>query len=191
MYLHREKGVGVNKEVYTDETLEKLGLKRGEMEEVAASEVGNIFTFGTKYTEPLGMLFADRDGEVKPAYMGSYGIGVMRLLGVIMEKYGADGPPVLPPAVAPFTVHLIALGGSYPDTETLYRDLRRDIPVLYDDRDISAGEKFADADLIGIPYRIIVSDRTRRAGEIEYLNRMTGETLMLHSSAGAVLEKVQ
>lgn len=189
IYLHREKRIAVNREVYTDETLKKLGLKKEELEKTAASEVGNIFTLGTKYAEPLDLQYTDRDGNTKPVYMGSYGIGVTRLLGVIAEKHGDGDMLVLPPSVAPFTIHLIALGEKRDDTDAMYQELlRQGTTVLYDDRNVSAGEKFADSDLIGIPHRLIISDKTRAAGKAEYRNRMTGEESMPESSPETILK---
>ncbi|MDE0243474.1 MAG: His/Gly/Thr/Pro-type tRNA ligase C-terminal domain-containing protein [Candidatus Kaiserbacteria bacterium] len=183
IYLHREKRIAVNEEVYTDEVLEKVGLDRSDLEQVQSCEVGNIFTLGTRFSEALNLLYTDESGDTSPVFMGSYGIGPSRLMGVIAEQY-SDGEQsmVLPDAVAPFRLHLIALGASSQVQEaasTLYDRLQdREVSVLFDDRDLSAGEKFADSDLVGIPHRIVISDRTQESGQVEYLDRKTGKTSM-------------
>ena len=183
IYVHKEKGVALNKEVYTDEVLARLELQREELEEHPACEVGNIFTLGMRFSDALGLLYTDGTGTQVPVYMGSYGIGPARLLGVVVEMIGSDDGMVLPPAIAPFAVHLIALGGSETvrdAAEDLYAKLtERGVEVLYDDRDMSAGEKFAESDIVGIPRRLVVSEKTCAAGKVEYVDRVAGEEKML------------
>lgn len=176
IYLDRAKKLAINKEVLTDETLSKAGLKKEGLEEVRASEVGNIFSFGTIKSEQLGLNFTDEQGRQKPIVLGSYGIGVTRLMGVIAEHFADDRGLVWPESVAPVRVYLARLGEDSPITQAadeLYSQLTdAGIGVLYDDRkDISPGEMFADADLLGIPYRLVISSKTQAQNSIELKKR--------------------
>ena len=186
IYVHKEKGIALNKEVYTDEVLARLELRREELEEHPACEVGNIFTLGMRFSDALGLLYTDGTGTQVPVYMGSYGIGPARLLGVVVEMVGSEAGMVLPPAIAPFDTHLVALGTSETVRDTadnLYTQLTdRGIEVLYDDRDVSAGEKFAESDIVGIPRRLVVSEKTCAAGKVEYSDRTTNEEKMLDTA---------
>jgi prolyl-tRNA synthetase len=136
-------------------------------------EVGNIFKLGTRYSDSLGCTFLDKDGQQKPIIMGSYGIGVGRLLACIAEEYHDDHGLIWPVTVAPYQVHLILLRGKNnpqveETAESIYTELcRAGIEVLYDDRDDSPGVKFNDADLIGLPVRLTVSERALAQGGIE------------------------
>ncbi len=183
IYVHKERGMALNKEVYTNEVLARLNMRREDLEEQPASEVGNIFTLGTRFSEALDLRFTDEDGTEKPVFMGSYGVGPARLLGVITEKYGGENSMILPPSVAPFTAHLLVLGKQEEvrgGADSLYNELRRrGADILYDDRDVSAGEKFADSDLIGMPCRLIISENTHAAGQVEYVNRTEDTKKML------------
>jgi prolyl-tRNA synthetase len=175
IYVHEAKRVAVNKEVYTDENLAKLGLDKAELVEKRAVEVGNIFPLETKYTEALGVRFTDEQGAEQPIIMGCYGIGISRLMGLLAEHFADDKGLVWPEAVAPARVYLARLGDN-PDTlkqaDDLYQRLTAaDIQVLYDDRDARPGEKFADADLLGIPHRIVISDKTANSGTYEWKRR--------------------
>lgn len=188
IYLHREKKLAVNKEVLTDDVLAQLGLERGELEEVAAAEVGNIFSFGGVKCEQLGLTFKDEDGAMKPVTLGSYGIGITRLMGVIVERFADEKGMVWPKAVAPFPVHLVCISGGNADVikeaDNLYEMLRDNgIDVLYDDRDVRAGEKFADSDLIGIPTRLIMSEKTLAEGAVEVVSRASGIASKIPESA--------
>lgn len=180
IYVDEEKGIAVNKEVLTDETLTKLGLSREKLVEKKAIEVGNIFHLGTRFSEPLGLLYTDQEGARLPVVMGSYGIGITRLVGVLVEVFADEKGMVWPESVAPFKYHLLSLA---PDNEevraladSLYERLRATgAEVLYDDRDVRAGEKFADADLMGMPWRINVGKHALEKGTVELVNRATGE----------------
>ena len=186
VYLHRGRALGVNKEVYTDEVLAELGLPKEELEEVRAIEVGNIFKLGTRFTKPLGLYFTDEGGEKKPVEMGCYGIGVGRLMGAVVEALADEKGLVWPQSIAPFTVHLIVLAGSgtHEAAEALYGRLSaHGVLVLYDDRDMSAGAKFADADLLGIPKRAVISEKTVAAGGIELSERASGARSMVSEAA--------
>jgi prolyl-tRNA synthetase len=157
IFLSREKGIAVNREVMTDEVLAELGLSRDELSEEKAIEVGNIFSLGFKFSEPFRLTYKDNEGNDIPVFMGSYGIGITRLMGAIVEAMHDDRGICWPAAVAPFRVHLVSLGQSE-RAEQLYQQLTAaGVEVLYDDRDaLSAGEKFADADLIGCPVRVFL-----------------------------------
>lgn len=175
IYVSREKNIAVNKEVYTDEVLKDLGLSKEELTEEKAVEVGNIFSLGYKFSEPLALNYMDKDGKSAPVYMGSYGIGISRLMGVIAEQFSDDKGIIWPESIAPFRVHLIAVGDSLDvakRSEEIYTQLSdAGIEVLFDDRAMGPGAKFADSDLIGIPYRVVVSDRTIAEGGIEIKRR--------------------
>jgi len=185
IYVQKEKKIALNKEVYTDEVLRDLGVSKDELEEVATSEVGNIFTLGTRFSEALGLHYKDEEGNVLPVIMGSYGIGPARLMGVVAEVYADEKGLVWPESVSPFDYHLIVLDGSTPevreDAERLFKEMQqRGFSVLYDDRHTRAGEKFADADLLGIAKRIIVSEKTLASGEYELVHRATGTSLFIN-----------
>lgn len=172
IYLDRAKKIAVNEEVNNEEVLASLGLKREELEEVKAVEVGNIFTLKDKFSGPLGLKFVDENDQEQPVLMGCYGIGPSRLVGVITELLADDRGLVWPDAIAPFSVYLVSLGQDEA-AEKLYRELTEaGIEVLYDDRDARAGEKFADADLLGIPHRVVISNKTVEQGMVEYKARL-------------------
>ncbi|HYD93617.1 MAG TPA: aminoacyl--tRNA ligase-related protein [Candidatus Paceibacterota bacterium] len=179
IYVHEGKRIAVNKEVYTDEALATLGLSKDELVEKRAIEVGNIFNLGTRFSEALGLTYTDETGVRKPVVMGSYGIGPTRLMGVIAELLSDDKGLVWPEAIAPFKYHLVSVAQDDAEVvalaESLYVDLGKNATVLYDDRAARAGEKFADADLIGIPWRIIVGKDTVKEGTYELVHRATGE----------------
>jgi prolyl-tRNA synthetase len=178
IYLHRGKNIAINEEVLDEESLKKLGVKRDELEEVKSSEVGNIFNFGTDKSEKLGLTFTDESGKQQYVHLGSYGIGISRLMGVLAEKFADDRGLVWPEAVAPFKVYLARLGDDakiVKEADELYDSLTaKGVQVLYDDRDARPGEKFADADLLGIPYRVVISNKTQAAGMFE-LKARSGE----------------
>ncbi|HVS80034.1 MAG TPA: aminoacyl--tRNA ligase-related protein [Candidatus Paceibacterota bacterium] len=196
IYISEEKGIAVNKEVYTDEVLADLGLKREDLRETKSIEVGNIFKLGTRFSEPLGLMFKDETGKPQPVIMGSYGIGPARLMGTIVETLSDEHGLVWPASVAPFAVHLVAVGEEpqvKERAEELYKDLMDSgVDVLYDDRDLRAGEKFADSDLLGIPWRLVVSARNMAAGTLELKERKTGTTESVNESEilnSSVMEK--
>ncbi|PIQ66267.1 MAG: prolyl-tRNA synthetase [Candidatus Zambryskibacteria bacterium CG11_big_fil_rev_8_21_14_0_20_42_18] len=153
----------------------EIGVK--DLEEKKAIEVGNIFTLGTKFSDPH-LKFKDKDGKERNVFMGSYGIGLGRLMGTIVEVLSDDKGIVWPHEVSPFDVHLLSLtDGSKVFADEVYKTLTsQSFEVLYDDRDLRAGEKFADADLIGIPKRIVVGDKTLESKMLEIKDRATGET---------------
>ncbi|TAH34259.1 prolyl-tRNA synthetase [Candidatus Saccharibacteria bacterium] len=174
IYLHRGKNIAVNEEVI-DDAVKELGISRDELEQVKTAEVGNIFNFGTQKTDEMGLYFTGEDGTQKSLFIGSYGIGVTRVMGVVVEKFSDDKGIVWPESIAPFQVYIARLGMEPEVVEAadaLYENLQAaGVEVLYDDRDARAGEKFADADLIGIPHRVVVSGKTVAAGSFEYKKR--------------------
>ena len=146
-------------------------------------EVGNIFKLGTRYSESLGCTFLDQDGKARPVVMGSYGIGVGRLLACVAEAYHDEQGLIWPITVAPYQVYIVALRGGEETAERLYADLRSaNVEVLYDDRDERAGVKFNDADLIGIPIRLTVSKRSLEAGGVEVKLRRSSERTVISQS---------
>jgi prolyl-tRNA synthetase len=182
IYLDEEKKIGVNKEVYTDEVLAKIELDKSKLVEKKAVEVGNIFALGSKYSDDLGLYFTDEKGDKKSVIMGCYGIGVSRLMGLLAEHFADDKGLVWPKNVAPFDVYLARLGSSgeiVKSADEIYSRLTNaGIPVIYDDRDVRAGEMFADADLMGIPNRVVVSEKTLSQEGVE-LKKRTEETALL------------
>lgn len=182
IYVHEGKKIAINEEVFNDEVLENLGITRDELVQKTAVEVGNIFTLGTKYSDALDLTFTDEDGTSKKVVMGSYGIGPSRLMGLIAEHFADDKGLVWPVNVAPAKVYLVLIGteAATAHADELYEELKqKGISVIYDDRDVRPGEKFADSELIGIPYRVTVSDRVLESGEYEYTERTSGETKLL------------
>jgi len=152
----------------------------GVLSQATASEVGNIFDLGQKYTRDFNITFKTKEGVEAHPIMGCFGIGITRLMGVIVEALGDEKGIVWPEAVAPFAVHLIGLNPDDAEikdwTDGIYSSLvRQNVEVLYDDRDARPGEKFADSDLIGIPYRVVVSRKTKTEGKFEVVERHTGE----------------
>jgi prolyl-tRNA synthetase len=181
IYVHEGKRIAINKEVLNDEVLKDLGVKKSELVEKKAVEVGNIFNLGTKFSDAFELTYVDDGGKPKPVIMGSYGIGSGRVMGTIVEVLSDDSGIVWPEAVAPFQVHLISLGKEGGDAEkeanTLYKKLETlGVEVLFDDRDLRPGEKFADSDLIGIPTRVVVSEKTIKEKSVEVKDRKTGKT---------------
>jgi prolyl-tRNA synthetase len=159
---------------------EECPVAKDQLKEARGIEIGHIFYFGTKYSEPLGAKVSTPDGKIIPLEMGSYGIGVSRLVGAIIEASHDDKGIIWPDAVAPFKVGLINLkaGDAKADTlaEGLYTQLKAaGIEVLYDDRDERAGTKFADMDLIGLPWQVVVGNKTIDTGIVEVKYRKTGE----------------
>jgi len=178
IYYNQDRSVVLNEEVLNDEVLAELGVERDELQSAKAAEVGNIFTLKTKYSEPLGLEFTDQDGERKTVIMGCYGIGISRVMGVIAEKYADEHGLIWPEQIAPYKYYMIGIGDEgIKKAEEIYRG--REDEILYDDRDVRPGNKFADAELMGIPYRIVVSDKTLTENKAEVTNRATGETKMV------------
>jgi prolyl-tRNA synthetase len=183
IYVHKTETLALNEEIFNDETLKKLGKDKSEFELKKAAEVGNIFTFGTAKCEQLGLYFTNSEGLKQGVYLGSYGIGITRLMGVIAEVFADEKGLVWPEAVAPFKVHVVQVGEGEKvkeAAENLYRTLKeKGIEALLDDRELRPGEKFADSDLIGIPWRVVVSEKTLAENVLEVKNRKTGEVVKI------------
>jgi prolyl-tRNA synthetase len=173
IYLDRSNNIAYNKEIVTPEDAKKLGVDFDKLEQVKASEVANIFPLGTKFSESLNYKYSAEDNSQNLVWMGSYGIGVSRLMGVIVEKFADEKGLVWPQSVAPFTYHIIAL----PDDENIkigqkVYDILGSENCLFDDRNgTSTGAKFADADLIGCPVQIVVSKKTLEQNSVEVISR--------------------
>jgi len=160
IYLSEKDKIAIKKDVDKDELIKEIGIKKDDLVEKKSIEVGNIFKFGTQKSETLGLTYKDEDGKEKPVFLGSYGIGIGRLIATIVETLSDESGLVWPDIISPFQVHLIELDKN--QGEKLYKKLKeKDIKVLYDDRELTPGEKFNDADLIGIPWRFVVSSKTK------------------------------
>ncbi|MFT7557771.1 MAG: prolyl-tRNA synthetase [Planctomycetota bacterium] len=173
-----ETRMAINKDDYNDEVLRDFDIEESEYNfiEAKSAEVGDIYSLGEKYAKAIGLTYKDEQGDEKVVYMGSYGIGVPRVMGVIAEVFSDEKGIIWPESVAPFAVHLLILGKDdiiWEKAEILYRQLEDGgVEVLYDDRrGVGAGEKFADADLIGIPYRVVMSERSLEKGGYEFGTR--------------------
>ena len=178
IYYNSDKSLVFNKEVFTPEILAEFGAKAEDFTETRGAEVGNIFKLKFKYSEPLGLKFTTDDNKSEFVYMGCYGIGVSRVMGVIAEKFADDKGLVWPETVAPFKYFLVGIGkNGVKEAEKLY--LERENEIFYDDRDVRPGEKFADSELLGLPYRIVISDKTLAENKAEVTNRATGESKMV------------
>lgn len=192
IYVDEGKKIAVNKEIYTDENLAKVGLKKDELVEKRGVEVGNIFPLESKYSDALGLYYTDEHGQEQSIIMGCYGIGVSRLMGLLAEHFADDKGLVWPEAIAPFKVYLARLGDDTAVVKAADEAYERltvaGIMVLYDDRDMRAGEKFADADLMGIPYRLVASSKTVAQGEVELKARASAEAELL--SLDAVIKMI-
>ena len=177
IYLNEAKDYGRNKEIVPNLNDEEFRQFAGKEAISARSiEVGNIFKLNRKFSEPMQALVSSENGELNAVWMGCYGLGISRLVGSLVEAVGdvEKGLISWPIAVAPFKIHLIDLTQDA-QGEPIYAALQKaGLEVLFDDRLLSAGEKFAEADLIGSPYRLVISKRSQAAGGIEYTNKITG-----------------
>ena len=186
IYVHEGKKIAINEEVYTDEVLADLGVTRDELVAKKAVEVGNIFTLGEKFSDALDLRYTDEHGQQQTVFMGSYGIGPSRLMGLIAEHFADEKGLVWPENIAPFKVYLVRIGGeaAIQKADEIYGMLSdAGIEVLYDDRDARPGEKFSDAELMGIPYTLTVSDRLLDGGEFELKRRAGGDAELLTPEA--------
>lgn len=172
IYLCPKCKVAVNEEIIKDQPV-CPECQNKDLKQEKAVEVGNIFKLGTKYSEPFSLTYKDEQGKENLVVMGCYGIGLSRLMGTVAEILHDDKGILWPKAVAPALVHLLSLEGGEQKSEELYKDLlEKGVATLYDDRrDASPGEKFTDADLIGIPVRIVVSTKTVLQEKVEVKKR--------------------
>ena len=176
IYICEKCGIAKNKEVYSGEAEECSHCGKTTWRAAKACEVGNIFKLGTKYSAPFNLTYTDKEGAQQPVIMGCYGIGTSRLMGVIVELFHDDHGIVWPENVAPFRVHVLALPAKdaavrekvWTEAAHIVHELEKHgVDVLFDDRDETPGVKFNDADLIGIPYRVVVSEKAMAAGGVE------------------------
>jgi len=171
LYINKDKSVAVNEEVL-DEAIEEIEVEKEELTPVTSAEVGNIFKFGTKKAKKMGANFVNQDNKENPIYLASYGIGITRVMGVIAEKLSDENGLIWPKNISPYSFHLIDIThkeNHREEVEKIYKQLQKaGLEVLYDDRqEKQAGEKFADSDLLGLPYRLIVSESNLKKEQVE------------------------
>jgi len=184
IFVDEAKKIAINREVYNDEVIADLGVDKDAIVEKEAVEVGNIFSLGTRFSEALGLMYVNERGENMPVVMGSYGIGPGRLMGTVVELLSDDKGIVWPESVAPFKFHIVRISDkedAVKQADGLYEVLtQKGIEVLYDDRvGLRAGEKFAESDLLGLPCRIVISDKLVAENKVEVKIRSTGDTHVL------------
>ena len=196
IYLCKKCNVAINKEIIdTQKTCPECGSDK--LEAVKATEVGNIFKLRTKFSQAFNFYYSDKDGQEKIVEMGCYGFGPSRVMGTIAEIFNDKKGLIWPKSIAPYQIHLLGLDlfdeKIKAQAEKIYQDLLdKNVEVLFDDRaDVMAGAKFADADLIGIPVRLVISKRSLENGGIEFKNRNeeTNEILSLDSFLNKIIAK--
>jgi len=179
IYLCADCKVAVNKEIYGEQNVCPK-CNSAKLEEKKAIEVGNIFKLKTKFSDAFGLKYSDEQGKENPVVMGCYGLGLQRVMGTVVEACHDENGIIWPESIAPYRVHLLELPGA--DASSVYKKLNSSgVEVLYDDRSISAGAKFSDADLLGIPWRFVVSVKT--AGGVEVKRRDSSEVEVLDIEA--------
>ncbi len=179
IFIDKKKNIALNKEVYNEKVLNDLGLNKKDLVEEKGIEVGNIFSLGERYSRALNLTYLDKEGHSHYVFMGSYGIGISRLMGTIVEVNHDEKGIIWPENVAPFQFHLLSFGKDK-EAESVYKYLLKNKKeVLFDDREKSAGEKLADSDLCGIPWRIIVSEKSLQKGGVEIKKRGQKETKVI------------
>ncbi len=183
IYVNKEKGVSINKDDFTPELLKDFGLDgmtEDDFEKKKSVEVGDIYTLGYKFSKALDLKFKNKEGKEEFVFMGSYGMSPTRLMGCVVELNNDENGIVWPESVSPFRVHLVSIGEDQKvldEAQRIYDELHsKNITVLWDDRDTRPGQKFADSDLIGIPTRFVVSEKTIEEGVVEVKDRKTGDT---------------
>ncbi|MEZ4179938.1 MAG: aminoacyl--tRNA ligase-related protein [Candidatus Doudnabacteria bacterium] len=184
VYVCNGCNLGVNKEIFTDDK-KCTNCDTHDYRETHASEVGNIFELKTKFSDSFDLKYSAEDGSLKPVLMGCYGIGPSRCMGVIVEEHHDDNGIIWPIEIAPFKVHLIALNSDNSEVtdsaEKIYQNLQaQGVEVLYDDREnLSPGQKLADSDLIGIPYRVVISTKTLEQNKLELKQRSSDAAVLI------------
>jgi prolyl-tRNA synthetase len=176
--IDEEKRIAINKDDFNDEVLKDFDVRVKESDLIAQKsiEVGDIYTLGYKFSEAFNLTYKNEQGKDELVFMGSYGMSPTRLMGSIVELNSDDKGIIWPEAVSPFAVHLISLGKNE-EANKVYEELQKNnIEVLYDDREVTAGEKFADADLLGISTRFIISNKSLTAGGGELSQRAGGDS---------------
>jgi len=181
IYIDEKKNIAINKEDYNEEILADFGLdlNKNNLVEKKSIEVGDIYTLEYKFSKAFGLKFMDEEGKEEFVYMGSYGMSPSRLLGTLVELNNDEKGIIWPKEVAPFDIHLISLRPDQNEIETtrVYEKLKElGLEVLLDDRlKISAGQKFTESDLMGIPIQVILSPKTLESNSVEIKERRTGE----------------
>jgi prolyl-tRNA synthetase len=189
LFVNEEQTVAVNEEVLDDATKE-LGIDKETLKPTVSAEVGNIFKFGTEKSEKMKFTYTDAEGAQQPLFLASYGIGITRVMGVIAEMMSDEKGLVWHMNIAPYHVYLASIGEVSDQAEKLYAVLENNgIQVLYDDRDVRPGDKFADADLMGIPFRLVVSPRTLESQSVEFKDRREEESTQI--SVDSIVEYLQ
>lgn len=178
VYVDREKNIAYNSEAL--ESMDNKEALEQTLEKVKTAEVGNIFSFGGTKSEQMGLNFMDADGSQKPVILGSYGIGITRVMGVVVEKFADEAGLVWPKAIAPYQLEIVSLHKEKGDTvysasEKIYTDLENKYTCLFDDRDLAIKDKLASADMYGMPVQVIVGPKTLEKGVVEVKVRKTGE----------------
>lgn len=198
IYICEKCGLAKNKEIFTPttppagagtppqaggEAPQCTNCGKTTWRETKGCEVGNIFKLQDKYSKAFNLQYTAQDGSKKIVLMGCYGLGTSRVMGVIVEKFHDDKGITWPESVAPFKAHLLALKGAEKQADAIYQSLLDEgVEVLYDDREVSAGVKFADSDLIGIPYRLVVSEKTLAKDSAEVKKRNETEAKLVKIS---------
>lgn len=179
IYVDEAKGIAMNKEIFNDETCAEFGIDPKNVVEKKSIEVGNIFNLGTRFSDALGLSYTDEKNQKQPVWMGSYGIGIGRVIGTIAELYADDNGLVWPKEIAPYQVMIVALQDDrevQDEAEKIYLALQKaGTEVLLHDKKGQAGEKLATADMLGIPTQIIVSKKALQEGKFEIKDRKSGE----------------
>jgi prolyl-tRNA synthetase len=182
IYICQKCQLAVNKEIKNENPV-CPECQSKDFKEASAIEVGNIFKLGTKYSTPFDLKYKDEKGQEQTVIMGCYGLGPTRLIGAIVETHHDDKGLIWPESVAPFKVHLLTLGEDKKikkEADELYEKLSAEgVEALYDDRPLSPGEKFAEADLIGLPYRLVISEKTLKEKSVELKKRSAKEIKLI------------
>jgi len=176
VFFCKKCGFAINKEIVAEKNIKDTCPEcKSKLEQTNAIEAGQVFSLGTKYSEAMGANFVDKDGKEKPLIMGCYGIGVGRMMATIVEVFNDEKGIVWPTSVAPFQVHLLAVSSQQSvnsQAEEIYNKLiKKGVEILFDDRDESPGVKLADADLLGVPERWLISEKTLRQQAVEVKKR--------------------
>ena len=183
IYVDEEKKIAINEEVLNEDVLKDLGLVRENLKQMKSIEVGNIFSLGTKFSDSFELTYIDEKGEKQKVIMGSYGIGPGRAMGTIVELLSDEKGIVWPESIAPFKVHLLSFKQDEKAKEIYNALTAQGVEVLFDDRDVSIGVKLNDADLLGMPHRVLVTEKSLVLGGVEYKKRTDSEAEILSMEA--------
>ena len=183
IYVDEKKKIAVNEEVLNDAVLQDLGLVRENLKQVKSAEVGNIFSLGTKFSDAFDLTYADESGQKQKVIMGSYGIGPGRVMGTIVELLSDEKGIFWPQSIAPFKVPLLSFQQDQKAKEIYDALTAKGVEVLFDDRDVSIGVKLNDADLLGMPHRVLITEKSLAAGGVEYKKRTDTEAEIISIDA--------